>query len=422
MEVAGIPDNTSSPVVMLNYQAVTNIVPDAAVTGPWQFNLAVLPDVVQPLCYTTSDMSNNYSTLTPFLNPQLSTVDYGTALQALVVSGAIRWRLAYMSVSLYQDGPDLSNQGTLVAGQVPIQFSIVQPSSLVTGTGVECCREVMVGFPGTANVGFPYLQAQPNAHFGPSKAGAYLPLHLDRVGKWVGVQDAKGWAATPAVTYPPGGAVGGPGIAYTINQSTSLLAPSYPYASARPTCWNPSTTKYMGSLLQEPANTKWGFIAGQNISPATRMSVYVRMGWEVMVTPASQLASLQRVGPKSDPLALECYARIVRELKDAYPVEFNDLNKLWEVIKGAARVALPALSFIPGPVGALAGAAGGVLRMFDKPKAQPADSGSMPLERDSPPAATVQRAREAIAATGALREAQQVRRKLGKKAARKRAL
>jgi hypothetical protein len=105
------------------------------------------------------------------------------------------------------------------------------------------------------------------------------------------------------------------------------------------------------------------------------------------------------MSPPYDPLALASYYRINRELKDGYPADFNDLGKLWDVIKSAATVAGKALSVVPGVPGLIGTAIPGVVGVVDhfvqrgkKKKVK----GSAP--RDPPPAASVQRARMSVQA------------------------
>lgn len=63
------------------------------------------------------------------------------------------------------------------------------------------------------------------------------------------------------------------------------------------------------------------------------------------------------------------YFRISRELKDGYPADYNDLGKILDVIKGAAKFVLPiASNFLPmlRPVSALVSAMGPDKQQSDK--------------------------------------------------------
>jgi hypothetical protein len=49
-----------------------------------------------------------------------------------------------------------------------------------------------------------------------------------------------------------------------------------------------------------------------------------------------------------DQVALDTYFAIARELKDAYPADYNDLGKIWDAISAASKKALPFLKKVPG--------------------------------------------------------------------------
>jgi len=78
------------------------------------------------------------------------------------------------------------------------------------------------------------------------------------------------------------------------------------------------------------------------------MSVYVRAGYEIQVAPGSIYSPQLKMSPPHDPVAIENYFQIARQLKDAYPADYNDLGKIWDVISGAAKAVSPFLAAIPG--------------------------------------------------------------------------
>lgn len=53
--------------------------------------------------------------------------------------------------------------------------------------------------------------------------------------------------------------------------------------------------------------------------------------------PGTTLASFQRTSPVYDAMALAAYFSISRELKDAYPAEYNDLGKILGTIANVAK-------------------------------------------------------------------------------------
>jgi len=354
--IGGVPDMTASSTVFLNYQNVFAINPPASVVAgqqSWNFDSTLIPDPIQPMASLSGDSGFVNTVLTAHTNPQLSGAVYPACLQSWLASGVVRWRLAYMSVSMYQDGPALADQGTLVAAQVPVEYAKLHAQYGPVAAGCACTRPIRVMQPGVVGLAYTNLQAMPNAHFGQSKEGVYMPLHLDSLDEgWRGLHDLQLWSAgIVGYNNPSGSVVAG----YVLPVSASAPAGAYPYPTAIQAYYaNATGANPTGDPTCKPANVKWGFISGTNLSWQSRITCYVRHGWEVMVAPTSQLSSLQRVSPRFDPQALDNYSRICRELKDAYPVDFNDLGKLWEVLKAAAKVAGPVVSAMPG-IGAVAG-------------------------------------------------------------------
>lgn len=146
----------------------------------------------------------------------------------------------------------------------------------------------------------------------------------------------------------------------------------------------------LGDIVYKPQNGIWGGISARNLSIQTRYTMYFRIGVEARVHPGTLLCSQQRMSPLYDHVALTAYHRINRELKDAYPVDFNDLGKLWDVIKGAARVVLPVIGGM-GPVGAAVSAGGqGAIAGIDAIRQALKPPGSS-RGADQPPAAAVER-------------------------------
>lgn len=374
---------------MLNYQSTFSVTPPAALTTPtWNFVGQLIPDPVAFGFIQRTNAEAGQPFAANLLNTQLAGgATYSERMASFLAQGILKWRLAYASVSIYQDGPDLSNQGSLAAAQTSFDYKTL---AVCTTSGAYPNQTALAGlpvlFPQSVAPDFTVMQAMPNAYFGQSKFGCYLPLHLDMLEKWRGIHDL----------VVPSAALSGNGSSFIISNSATPLTTIYPYVSAQAARIDSTGGGLMGTPVSLPCNKKWGSFAAVNLSPNTSFSLFFRMGFEVMVIPSSPLSSIQKISPKVDELALEAYARITRELKDAYPVEYNDLGKLWEVIKGAARVALPVLGQLP-VVGPFAQGASALIDMFSRPKPPPALTAPA-VRSDAPPAAAVEAVRTQMAA------------------------
>jgi hypothetical protein len=221
----------------------------------------------------------------------------------------------------------------------------------------------------------------PNAYFGASKEGCYMPLRLTPTHThWTTEADFENVLNTNLVEV-----IGSNAVAVPSSPGLS----SMPYYAVSPAVLD-GPTLIKGDVVYKPQNGIWGGIS-RNLSIQTRYTMYFRVGVEVRVHPGTLLCSQQRMSPLYDPTALAAYHRINRELKDAYPVDFNDLGKLWEVIKSAAKVVLPVVGGM-GPIGAaVSGIGGGAIAGIDAIRQALKPPGAN-RGADSPAAASVERA------------------------------
>lgn len=377
----GVPDPSSCPNVVLAYYNVFRISCPSGNTDPWGFDLTVLPNALVPGYFRT--LASDGLTITAegnFLNSGFSPPTdlvpvYSHLLTQFRSLGIEAHRLVAMGVTAYQDGPALANQGTLTAAQYQVarrkyyacpDFGIAAPRFAVYQNNDEANYDTS--------------QHMPNAYFGESKDGCYLPLRLS--------QDAIKWRTEADLEYPNGSGTNSSQRNLTIPNTTGPAW--FPYPACERGYYAGGLT--LGDLVFAPLNGIWGGISARNLSYQTSFAFYVRMTIECRVSPTSTLAPQQSMSPPYDPVAMASYFRISRELKDAYPADYNDWGKLWDVIKGAAKVALPALSMVPGPVGLIASAAHAGVNAVDSLVARKS------APRDSPPAASVQRVADRVAA------------------------
>lgn len=110
----------------------------------------------------------------------------------------------------------------------------------------------------------------------------------------------------------------------------------------------------------------------RGMSVNATITVTIRMGIESEVLPSSTYSMFQAPSPENDPVALKTYAALRRTMKDAYPAEYNDLNKLWALIKSGLKSAAPFLSAVNPLLGMAASKGPGlvdqVVKYIDRPK------------------------------------------------------
>lgn len=384
-EIRGVPDMSSMPTTMVNWQMSATVTPQLGATGTWAAEISIMPDPVQFAQIVVTDSVGAVSTAV--LNSSVGSGDYTSKFNALVAL-AERWRLAYGGVTVYHDAPALSNQGTVVACVAPVEPSVFSCTGVNTAGGwppasVYANRRA-IQFQASDRPDYESDQRMPNAYFGQSKDGVYMPLKLStNHQQWHSTADAcldaSGWPASS-------------GVSLQVPVESAPVAPLWPYAGADTYCANRLTTGPMSSTVGRrcyPCNENWGRISFRNLDVSSRLVLHFRFGYEMQCNPLSTVAPYMKLSPPYDRQAIEEYFAISRELKDAYPAEFNDWGKLWGVIKQAARMALPVIGGM-GPIGAAVSGLGGLLLNGLEKKGQVPGATGQP--KDSPPAAAVERA------------------------------
>lgn len=341
VEVRGIPDNSAVPSTFINYQSVLTLSPQIGAEGTWSFDLNMLPDPICPASHTQTDsVGLSYAT---FLNQQLGGGTYRQKLN-IFANDVVRWRLAYMSVSAHQDGPDLANQGTLVAVQKSCMPEIAYPYKWEDGFGPGCAyARKLAAYEGLDYPSYESAMAMPNAYFNQSKYGCYMPLKLTKTcQQWKSVGRDRSFVAGASTPFT---CVDNSALMPTGATSAANRFPYYDLYGV-----SGENGVILGDTTLDFGNETIGQISAQNLSVQSSFTFHFRMGIEVQVLPASPLSPYLRLSPPRDKTAIATYFAIARELKDGYPVDFNDLGKLWDVISGALTTVAPLISLVPHPI------------------------------------------------------------------------
>lgn len=381
--MVGVPDQTPSPVTVLNYQQAGTIV-NPVPGGTWECELTFINDPSVFCAVRTQATGGGGTTVYNIHNTALG----GTAVAAaLGFSNAYveRWRMAYGAITVYADGPSLANQGSVVAAQYPARHHFCCNPGTYNGAGFfygNAIRYPLCRYQAQDSPGFDSLLSMPNAYSGLAKDGVYMPMKLDsNHALWHDHRDlcfdASLWATVGANMLAP------------VDAAAPATAGAFPYYSIPAIQVTTGTSTFTGSPHLLPMLDSFGQIAFRNLGPDVNLSLAIRMGVEAMVQPASTYRSFLHLSPVYDPVALGTYFRVARELKDAYPSDYNDLGKLWDVIKSAARAISPFMGLVPGgsfirEAGSLVGR--GVDAFVDRRK--PAKE----MQRDPPARAAVERA------------------------------
>jgi hypothetical protein len=334
-EVRGLPDKSAVPSLMMNYQSTYTLSPASGATGTWSFDSSLLPHPVG-LMYTYKTDSTG-SSAAMFNNSQLDGLTHRAKYESFL-GFAQRWRLAYMSVTCIQDGPDLSNQGTIAVCQPPVHPRKFSAASTATSPAVSWISAPVVSYSAEDYPTFEAMQAFPNAYFNRSKEGAYVPLKLTKT--------CQQWRSQADDVYHSSALTAGvPTASFSVPTSTGVC--NYPFIDLTRYAVSAGGVPAFGQSTSDMCNDTFAHICARNLSVATSFTFFVRAGFEIQVAPTSVLAPQLRISPMYDPVALKAYFMIARELKDAYPSEYNSIDTLWRVISSAAKTVAPFLSAIP---------------------------------------------------------------------------
>jgi len=350
VECKGIPDKSAIPSVMINYQSTARLSAPSEATDSWNFAATMLPHPVNFGFAVPIDNDGRTPIGSPvgFLNQQLAGTTHADKMGAFM--GQVeRWRLAYMGVSVHFDGPALANQGSVVVNQTayaPRTFCVSGPAAPGAPTLTEVLRPVCFNDaynPSTLYQGpdFPQYDksaSMPNSYTGQIKDGLYIPLKLTRTCQnWRSKSDLVYWSQTNNVAFDSSA---------ILPAATSNLQFPHPGLQCL-AMLNGSRTG--GGETSSFLNDVVAHVCGRNISVNAGLVFTFRVGIEAQVEPGSVLSPYQQVSPMYDSAALKAYFQVARELKDAYPVEYNDKGILWNVITDAART----VSKLLGTSGAL---------------------------------------------------------------------
>lgn len=357
--VQGIPDGNATSTVLMNYQCSYTLSATPTATGTWDFNAAFLPHPVDFFSAITYD-SVTTSRHVNFNNPQLAPASTLHADKiADFVSQCEQYRLAYSSVSGYFNGPSLANQGMISVAQVPThpyKFACTTPTSQSAHT-VPACGFLVNVYTANDMPTFDTAQSMPASYLGEIKDGFYAPTKLTQTSqKWRGQNDLVVLAGSANGTESGWLSNGYMPLVSSTGTAITSAWPHWDLTSLHESDLSTTLSTAVGQATTPMLNDNITWICGRGIDVTSTVTMYFRVGIEMRVKPSSVLAPQLHIAPRYDPLALQNYFLISRELKDGYPEDYNSAAKMWNAIKAALPTALGMLgTALGGPGGAAIG-------------------------------------------------------------------
>lgn len=460
-ECTGVPTGEAQPVVVHNYQMSSTIAPPGVdeTKGTWDATFVFLPHPVVFGYCTKSYSDGTSASTTYFINSQLlgndAEVNYNVLIKRLTDCGE-EIRLAYWGVTGDYDAPALSNQGTLVAAQYPLKPRVVSlahfPFPVMGGAstsrdprappdyprdqekptvkGVVYATKPLSQQPGCrpevryepdkplaarepsvaprpsppglqarpvlfANVASALVHAyiddskaydtimnMPNAMLGLTKDGFYMPGQVDASSREFKSMVDRVLIMGVADSIDAFGMRGEDNPAAELVTST----PSPPFG-----CHGPDPSA-MGQWMLPQMQTTVGQVSVRNMSVHAAWSIVFRYGFELKVGPGSSISMFQKMPPTRDEVALAAVLEMQRRFKHAFPAEFNHVGKVLKYLGGFAQTVAPLL---PWPAAKMIGGfvGSGISRLGTMISSRYDN----PSTRDTPPAASVDDVRKALA-------------------------
>lgn len=403
----GVPDHNNLITLQMNYQGLARIAAPGA--NPWACSVSCLPHPVHFASYEAVDSVTNATADGTVLNAQLGGTVNSQQLHYALINQAKRWRITYAGFTLHLDAPALSDQGMVTAAQyvLPAYKRNAAQSLSSNQSHFRDCSSYATQWFNTGDAFLPSqaswsaLQAMPNAYTGQAKEGVYLPLRMSSKFKWFGPESitkfVRQWVSGTNDGYSPVGASVSETSGATFMQLTTTQAAVtnvWPFYGVECLDYQNAGLGLKGGDVAQMLQSEIGNVSFINLSPNAALNLTFRVGLEFQVTPDSILAPQASMAPTFDDRAMLTYYLISRELKDAYPADFNDWGKLKNAIMSAynavKRVIAPAWPIIRS------GAAVAPMGRIATDLIEMADSA---ITGDAkPPAAAVQRAQQAALA------------------------
>jgi len=341
----------------MNYQTIYTLSAASGATGTWRFNCQLVPHPIGIMAGNKIDSSG--TTDFEVLNSQIQGTTHAEKYVDFTDTFS-RWRLAYMGVTVYQDGPDLANQGTITVCQSPVKpiiGNVYSYCNQLEGTALpDWGNAHAMAMPPDARADFDTTQTMPNAYFNNSKFGAYVPLKLSRTHQeWKSISDSVYMAdslgdGNEVDHYDPHIQINvlTENPTWGTNGTFPFMTLTTPHKVVQST--NPGVGHVVGDQTSPFCNDFWANICARNLSTSTSYSFFIRYGYECQCLPGTALTPHQKLSPQHDAQAINEYFAVSRELKDAYPADFNDLGKIVDVIRDAIQIVSPMMLLSGNPL------------------------------------------------------------------------
>lgn len=324
-----IPDGCPYHLVPIEYRT-TSTISYVTQADTWQCQLAVMPHPVLFYSWTAADMTGANPTNGHVNNNNIYSGDDADVSRSFA-SLCEASRCSYASMTVELVCTDLTNQGVVKVVQFPVKHTTMVSAS----DPLKCYRKVWC-FDVNDELSYDEMDAYKTCVVQQAKIGAYVPIKLDaKARKWRPTQDTIGLGTSSTLT-PTDSDV----LVTSIGGS-----PFPPFHCDYPAASN------VGVGYQKPYTDQTALIWFSGISKSASLRVTYRLGLELLPRPGENLSLLTSYGAVRNNRDLDEHDYVWRMLPDAYPADYNDLNKFLKILKSAIGVAHSIVTpLLPAPL------------------------------------------------------------------------
>lgn len=387
LSTRGIPDEQGYPSVTMDYEIVQTILPPLgiAVGDTWNAAIYTMAHPVQPVSVVVTSVGGitNYGGM---FNPNLvgnSAATLSNSWIALCNS----WRMLYASTTVDLDASALNNQGSVVAAQIPLAYTIVNAATSNTVNPFATVFSHVLAADYAQNKPGILIGQLPGAYAGLAQDGIYLPVKINPKAPWASSESP--WFVVPAGNQLPAG--------YNLPNVVQAGGTCFPYYGEVPyqtacgssiavgavPAYCAAINAITGSLIQPVQQENIGVTYFYNMAYNSRLTCKVRWGVEMRVPCGSVLAPAMKPSAHYDTLALAAFSELAATLPWAYPSSYNADGKIIGMIKSAWNALKPAisggLSLMPHPLAQGVSFALNALPSFERP------AGNSQMQAKKPP-------------------------------------
>jgi len=371
----------------MDYELVQTILPPLGIAAgdTWTAIVYTMAHPVQPVSVVVTSLGGvtNYGGM---FNPNLT----GNSLATLSGSWTTlcnSWRMLYASTTIDLDASALNNQGSVVAAQIPLAYTIVNAATSGTAYPFATVFSHVLAADYAQNKPGILIGQLPGAYAGLAQDGVYLPVKINPNAPWASSESP--WFVVPAGPNLPAGyalpnASIGPGTCFPFYGETLYQAAcGSPIAVGAVPAYCAVANTILGSLVQPVQQENIGITTFYNMAYNSRLTCKVRWGVEMRVPCGSVLAPAMKPSAHYDTLALAAFSELAATLPWAYPSSYNSDGKIIGMIKTAWNAIKPAvaggLAAMPHPLAQGISFALNALPSFERP------AGNSQMQAKKPP-------------------------------------